>query len=78
MHLMLSEQQRRVCRRVFSGMQQCMHFADNWEEEDKEIWDDYFSNMRIGLLLNVAHRWRKLEIIVDAFNARWTVVVMFG
>ena len=55
-----------------------MHFADDWEEEDKEDWDDYFGDVKIELPTDVAHHRRKFAIVEDAFNARWKAAVIFG
>jgi hypothetical protein len=44
-----------------------MHFADDWEEE-KEVWDDYFTDVMIESPLDVAHHCCKFAIIEDAFN----------
>jgi hypothetical protein len=61
---------------AFSEMQGCMHFADNGEE-NKEVWEDYFTDAKIELPLDVAHHWCKFVIIEDAFNARWKAAVIF-
>ena len=62
---------------AFSDMQRCMHFADEWEE-DKEIWDDFFCDVKVESLVDVAHHRRKFAIVEDAFNARWMAALIFG
>ena len=52
---------------AFSDMQRCMHFADDWED-DKEVWDDYFTDVMIESPLDVAHHCCKFAIVEDAFN----------
>jgi hypothetical protein len=51
--------------------------SDNWEEEE-EVWDKYFTDVKVESLLGVAHHRHKFGIIEDAFNARWKVAVIFG
>jgi len=62
---------------AFSDMQRCMHFADDWEEV-KEVWDDYFTDVKIELPSDVAHHRHKFAIIEDAFNVQWKATVIFG
>ncbi|KAL3798584.1 hypothetical protein ACHAW5_000574 [Stephanodiscus triporus] len=64
-------------RGAFSDMQQCMHFADDWEEEDKEVWDDYFGDVKVESPSDVAHHCRKFAIVEDAFDVRWKTAVIF-
>jgi hypothetical protein len=59
-------------------MQQCMHFAVDWEEEDKEVWDDYFGDVKVESPPDVAHHRRKFAIVENAFNGKLKVVVIFG
>ena len=47
-----------------------MHFADDWEEE-KEIWDDFFCDVKVESPVDVGHHRCKFAIIEDAFNTRW-------
>ncbi|KAL3765170.1 hypothetical protein ACHAW5_008589 [Stephanodiscus triporus] len=55
-----------------------MHFADDWEEEDANVWDDYFGDVKVESPSDVAHHRRKFAIVEDAFNARWKAAVIFG
>ena len=64
-------------RGAFTDMQRCMHFADDWEEEE-EAWNDYFTDVKVESPLDVAHHRRKFAIVEDAFNARWKEAVIFG
>jgi hypothetical protein len=44
---------------AFSDMQRCMHFADDWVENEGEVWNDYYSNEKVDLPTEVAHHRRK-------------------
>ena len=63
---------------AFSDLQRCMHFADNWEEEDGEVWGENFVNKKVKLPIDIAHFCRKFAIIEDTFNACWKAAVIFG
>ncbi len=52
-----------------------MHFADDWEEE-KEIWDDFFCDVKVESPVDVAHHRRKFAIVEDAFNTRWKAALI--
>ncbi|KAL3775049.1 hypothetical protein ACHAW5_007513 [Stephanodiscus triporus] len=56
-------------RGAFSDMQRCMHFADDWDENDGEVWDDKFSDKKVDSPIDIAHHRRKFGIVEDAFNA---------
>jgi len=64
-------------RGAFTDMQRCMHFAENWEEEEG-VWDDYFTDVKVQLPSDVAHHCCKFAIIEDAFNSRWRAAMIFG
>ena len=53
---------------AFSDMQQCRHFADDWEEKEGDVWNDYLTDVKVELPTEVAHHCCKLAIIEDAFN----------
>jgi hypothetical protein len=63
---------------AFSDMQRCMHFADNWEEKEGDVWNDYFTDVNVELPTVVAHHCCKFAIIEDAFNEQWKEAVIFG
>ncbi len=62
---------------AFYDMMQCMHFADDWEDEDGDEWEDTYGDMNINSPADVAHHCCKFAIIEDAFNARWKAAVIF-
>jgi hypothetical protein len=63
---------------AFSDMHRCMHFADNWEETEGDVWKDYFTDVKVELPTEVAHHRCKFAIIEDAFNKQWKEAVTFG
>ena len=65
-------------RAAFSDMQRCMHFADDWEEEDREVWGDNFVDKKFESPIDIANHRRKFGVVEDAFNARWKAAVIFG
>ncbi len=64
--------------RVFADMQWCMHFANNWEEEEGDVWANTFNDVKIELPSHVAHHHFKFAIVEDAFNLQWKAAVIFG
>ena len=63
--------------RAFSDMKRCMHFADDGEEEG-DAWDDYFTDVKVELLMDMVKHCCKFVIIEDAFNVRSKVSVICG
>jgi hypothetical protein len=53
---------------AFSDMQWCMHFADDWDEEDGDVWEDNFVEAKVDSPIDVAHHRQKFSIVEDAFN----------
>ena len=56
----------------------CMHFSDDWELEEGELWDKIYSDERYEALPDTAQHRRKYEHIKDGFNRRWKACVNFG
>jgi hypothetical protein len=54
-----------------------MHFADVWEDEDGDEWDDTYGDVKIDSPADAAHHHCKYAIVEDAFNARWKAAVIF-
>ena len=65
-------------RGAFVDMHRCMHFADDWEEEDGEIWMDLFADGKVESNAECAWHRRKFSIVEDAFNRRWKEAVTSG
>jgi hypothetical protein len=63
---------------AFYGMMRCMHFMDDWEDEEGDEWDDTYGDAKIESSADVAHHHRKFAIVEEAFNARWNAAVIFG
>jgi hypothetical protein len=55
-----------------------LHFGDNWDKEDCNVWEDNFDNTKVDLPIDMAHHRWKFAIVEDAFNARWKAEVIFG
>ncbi len=63
---------------AFSDMQRCMHFADDWEEKEGDVWNNYFTDVKIELQTEVEHHHCRFAIIEDAFNKQWKEAMIFG
>ena len=71
-----SAKERMPCG-AFSDMQRCMHFADDWEEKEGDVWNNYFTDVKVELPGEVAHHSRKFAIIKDAFIKQWKEAMIF-
>ena len=65
-------------RGAFADMHRCMHFADDWDEEDGDIWTDSFSDSKVESPSDSAWHRRKFGMVEDAFNRRWKEAVTSG
>ena len=65
-------------RSAFYDKQWCMHFADDWMEEEGDLWTDMYDDKKADSPSNVAHHRCKFAIVEDAFNERWKAAVIFG
>ena len=63
---------------AFADMHRCMHFADDWEEEDGDIWTDFFTDSKIESPAECAWHRRKFAIVKDTFNWCWKEAVTSG
>jgi hypothetical protein len=54
--------------RGFLDMQHCMHFADNWEEEGGEVWDEKFVGKKVESPIEVANHCQNYVVVEDACN----------
>ena len=61
---------------AMQDMNRCMHFTDNWEEEDGE-WESTYPNSKVESPPTSKH-WMKFCIIEDAFNEAWRLHIVFG
>ncbi len=65
-------------RGAFFNMHWCMHFADDWEEEDGEIWIDSFADGKVESNAECAWHRQKFAIVKDACNRHWKEAVTSG
>ena len=63
---------------AFTDMHRCMHFANDWDEEDGDIWVDSFTDSKIESPAECAWHCRKFAIVEDAFNWCWKEAVTSG
>ena len=63
---------------AFTDIHRCMHFSDDWDEEQDCEWDDVYSDKKYSSSPEVENHRRKYEHIENAFNKRWKEVVNFG
>ena len=54
-----------------------MHFTDDWEEEG-DVWDDYFTDVKVESPMDVAHHHRTFAVVEDAFNVRSKAAVILA
>ncbi len=40
---------------AFSDMQWCMHFAEDWEENEGDVWNNYYTDEKVDSPTEVAH-----------------------
>ncbi|KAL7527968.1 hypothetical protein ACHAXR_007787 [Thalassiosira sp. AJA248-18] len=64
---------------AYIDMYRCMHFSDDWEEEDGEVpWESIYADEKYEPSPQVERHRRKYEHIEDGFNRRWKECVNFG
>ena len=62
---------------AFKDLCRCLHFADDWEEEDSQ-WMDTYPHAKEEPAEDTARHRRKFAVIEDAYNKRWQAIVKFG
>ncbi|KAL7540064.1 hypothetical protein ACHAXR_010797 [Thalassiosira sp. AJA248-18] len=55
----------------------CMHFADDWEEDDTQ-WNDFYDDSKEYIREDTANHRQKFGMLEDAYNAQWQAMVLFG
>lgn len=68
-------------RSAFEDMHRCMHFSDDWDEEEGgEVppWELTYADEKFEPSPEVANHRRKFEHVEDGFNRRWKQCVRFG
>ena len=64
---------------AYLDIYRCMHFSDDWDEEDEIVdWDAVYPDRKIPPSPEAAKHRRKFEHIEDGFNQRWKECVKFG
>ena len=64
---------------AFQDIYRCMHFSDDWDEEDDDVdWDAVYGDKKVGPSADAAQHRRKFDHIEDGFNKRWKECVTFG
>ena len=58
-------------------LNRCMHFVDDWEEDDDEDWETIYPDAR-RVSPDVGTHRSKFCIVEDAFNQVWVLHITFG
>ena len=56
----------------------CLHFSDDWEEEDAEEWEEKYGDGKEEATDTTARHRKKFSMVEDAYNRRWQAIVNFG
>ena len=62
---------------AFKDLCRCMHFADDWEEDD-ERWAEVYDDEKEEVDDNTAKHRRKFGQLEDGYTNRWMDMVVFG
>ena len=62
---------------AFRDLYRCLHFTDDWDEEDGVEWNDIYLDEN-HTFPELAWHLRKFGDVEDAFNNRWKECVTFG
>jgi hypothetical protein len=54
-----------------------MHYGDDWEEEEGDVWNDFFTEVMVESPPEVVNCCCKFAIVEDAFNTRWKTAMIF-
>ena len=63
---------------AMKDLSRCLHFSDDWEEDDEEDWDEHYKDVKVEPDENTALHRRKFSMVEDAYNRRWQAMVNFG
>ena len=61
----------------FKDMVRCLHFSDDWDEDDEE-WDRIYTDAKQEPTEETSPHRRKFSMLEDAYNRRWQDMVNFG
>ena len=62
---------------AFKDICRCMHFVDDWEEED-EGWDEKYNDAWESIAQGSTNHQIKFGMLKDGYNCRWQAMVNFG
>ena len=48
-----------------------MHFVDDWESDTYTEWDEFFSDLKVGIHPKTAIHIVKFSILEDGYNKQW-------
>jgi len=66
-----------MCQDAWKDMARCMHFADDWDDDDGS-WNDIYPAAKCAPPPNTAHHRKKHGMLEDAYNERWRSIVKPG
>eukprot|EP00957_Ditylum_brightwellii_P044092 3345554-Ditylum_brightwellii.AAC.1 len=58
---------------AFKDLCWCMHFADDWEEDDA-LWNEKYHHVKEEPSEDTAHYWRKFGMLEDTYNKQWQAI----
>jgi hypothetical protein len=62
---------------AFQHMHQCLHFADDWEENGDTNWEDLYLDETLPTPATDKHK-AKFIMVKDTFNVHWKELVSHG
>ena len=62
---------------AFKDLCRCMHFADDWEEDD-ERWNEVYADDKEAVTEGTARHRRKFGTLEGGYTNRWQAMVIFG
>jgi len=66
-----------MCQDAWKDMSRCIHFADDWEDDD-ERWNENYPAERCAPSPQRARHRKKHGTLEDAYNKRWRTIVKAG
>ena len=63
---------------AIKDLTRCLHFADDWEDEEDEEWEQKYNDSKEEAADTTARHQKKFSMVEDAYNRRWQAMVNFG
>ena len=63
---------------AYKDIYRCMHFSDDWDEEEDIAWDDVYADNKYEPSPDAAKHRKKFDHIEEGFNKRWKECITFG